>query len=217
MNVPKTHRLNLWREISILALVLMEVCWVTPWFRSLTTATYAVAELRVFGVLTGVVLLSYLLVRLLAYLRLKRVVRQAIMLVFILIGIFVGIKTLLYPHQSIGFTALLSRPVQSFADLTALIPAEFIVILTIVVAFWRGLSVAQAHIGPTTVKDHFIIGIVMYVLFIFLNTLATGETPADFFFLFLFCSLIAMCAARMTVIGMLRGGTQYNLDRFWLV
>jgi Domain of unknown function (DUF4129) len=216
MRETRSLQVNLWREISILMVILMEACWVTPWFRSLTAATYGVGSVRVFIVLISVVLLTYLLVRAMDYIRLKKSVRQAIMVVFILIGILVGMKTMLYAHQFTTLFDLFNRPIKSFTDLTTLVPSEFIVILTILVAYWRGLSVAQGHIGPITVMDHFWLGIFMYVLFILINTLATGETPGEFFFLFLFCSLVAMCTSRMTVIGMLRGGTENKFNRFWL-
>jgi hypothetical protein len=49
------------------------------------------------------------------------------------------------------------------------------------------------------------------------NTIVTSETPGDFFYLFLFSSLVAMCAARITVVGMLRGGTKNKFNRFWFL
>jgi hypothetical protein len=217
MNALRRLKLNPWREISILMLILMEVCWVTPWFRSLTAATYAVDPLRVFIVIAVIVMIAHLLVRFMDYLHLKKGVRRTSMVIFILIAIFVGIKTMLYPRQNMALLDLLNRPLASFADLRNLIPAEFIVIVTVLVAAWRGLSIAQSHIGPSSVMNHFWVGIIMYVLFIFFNTLITGESPAEFFYLFLFTSLIAMCTARMTVIGMLRGGRLNQINRFWLL
>jgi len=217
MNPFSSIRLNPWREIATLMIVLMEVSWVTPWFRSMTPETYAVSSLRVFIILAGIVLFAHLLVRLMDYLHLKKSIRQGVMIVFIIIGVLVGIKTLLYTHESISLSELYTRPLRSFADLKTIIPVEFIVIITVLIGFWRGLSIAQEHIGPSSVMDHFWIGIVMYVVFIFVNTIVTGETPGDFFSLFLFSSLVAMCAARMTVVGMLRGGMENKFNRFWLL
>ncbi len=216
MNPFSSIRLNPWREIAILMIVLMEVSWVTPWFRAMTPETYAVSSLRVFIILVGIVLFAHLLVRVMDFLHLKKSIRQGAMIIFMLIGILVGIKTLLYVHEPMSLSELFNRPLRSFADLKIIIPVEFIVIITVFIGFWRGLSIAQEHLGPSSVMDHFWIGIVMYVAFIFVNTLVTGETPGDFFYLFLFSSLVAMCAARMTVVGMLRGGTENKFNRFWL-
>jgi len=210
-------RLNAWREISILMIILMEVSWVTPWFRSMTPETYAVSPLRVFIILTGMVLFAHILVRTMDFLYLKKSIRQGLMIVFIIIGILVGIKTMLYAHEPLSLSEFFTRPLHNFADLKSIIPVEFIVIITVLIGFWRGLSIAQEHIGPSSVMDHFWIGIVMYVVFIFVNTIVTGETPGDFFYLFLFSSLVAMCAARMTVVGMLRGGTENKFNRFWFL
>lgn len=217
MSTLRSVRLNPWRETSILMLILMEVSWVTPWFRSLTPETYAVSSFRVLSIIAGMVLFAHLFVRLMDYLRLKKSIRRGLIALFILIAVFIGIKTMLYAHQPVPLSELLSRPLKSFSDLKSVIPVEFIVILTVLIAFWRGISIAQEHIGPSSVMDHFWVGIFMYVLFIFLNTLVTGETPAEFFYLFLFASLVAMVASRMAVIGMLRGGGQKKFNRYWLI
>ncbi len=209
--------LNPWREISILMLIIMEVCWVTPWFRSLTSATYALDPLRVFAVILLTALLAHVLIRSLNYARIKKSIQQGLMVVFIVLAIFAALEILLYAQQSTSLGQLLNRPLTSFGDLRNLIPAEFLVIVTVLVAIWRGISIAQEHIGPSSVMNHFWLGIIMYVLFIFVNTLVTGETPADFFYPFLFSALVAMVAARMSVIGLLRGGNENKLNRSWLV
>jgi hypothetical protein len=210
-------RINPWREISILMLILMEVCWVTPWFRSLTAATNAISSLRVFIVVLCTVLFAHILVRIMDYLQLKKNIHRGMMIFFILMAVFIGLKTMLYAGQSTSLAQLFNQPLTSFGDFRSLIPAEFIVILTMLIAFWRGISIAQEHIGPSTIVDHFWLGIVMYVAFIFINTLATGETPGDFFYLFLFGTLIAMVTSRMSVIGMLRGGNENKFNRYWLI
>jgi Domain of unknown function (DUF4129) len=215
MRLNRSLQINPWRELLVFSILLMEVSWVTPWLRSLTATTYGVGSFRVFVGLTITVLFTYLLMRIMDHLSLKKAVRQWIMAVFIFIGIFVGLKTLLYPHVTQSFFEIINRPLRSFTDVRSFLPPEFIVILAILVAFWRGISLSQAYIGPTSVMDHFWLGIIMYVLFIFVNTLFTGETPGDFFYLYLFCSLIAMCTSRINVLGMLRGGSENQFNRTW--
>lgn len=207
--------IKVWRELASIMIILMEASWVTPWFRSLTPETYAASPLRVFIVLAGMVIFSNLLVRVMEYLRVKKSIRQGIMVVFAILGIFIGLKTLLFSQQAVSVIGLLNRPLQSFADVRTIIPVEFIVIIFVLLAFWRGLAIAQENIGPSFVMDHFWIGIVMYVIFVFLITIATGETPGDFFFIFLFSSLIAMISSRMAVIGKLRGGRESIFNRYW--
>jgi hypothetical protein len=217
MKAPSNLRLNPWREIAIFMIIVMEVCWVTPWFRSMTSQTYAVSETHVFTILMLMVIFSHVLVRIMESLHLKKSIRQGVMAFFIIVGCYIGIKTLLYPHQAMSFTQLLTQPLRGFADIKSLIPVEFIVIVTVLIGFWRGLSIAQEYIGPSSVMEHFWVGIVMYLAFIFFNTMVTGETPGNFFFLFLFAALVAMCSARLTVIGMLRGGRENKFNRFWFI
>lgn len=208
--------LDPWRELALLMMILMEVSWVTPWFRSLTPETYAASSWRVFTVISGFVFFSHVLVRLMDHLRLKRNIRQGLMIIFLTVGIFVGIKTLLYSYESVPISELINRPVRSLTDLKTIIPVEFLVAITIVFSFWRGLTLAQDHVGPSAVMEHFWLGIVMYVLFVLLNTIVTGESPADFFYLFLFASLIAMSSARLTIVGIFRGGRVNKPSVFWV-
>jgi hypothetical protein len=65
------HRLQFrpWRELAQIMIVLMEISWVTPWFRSLTPATYAVSPLQGVLVLLGIVLVGLWTVRLMDFIR----------------------------------------------------------------------------------------------------------------------------------------------------
>jgi hypothetical protein len=197
--------------------MIMEACWITPWFKSLTPETYAVQSLRVLVILICIVLFSHLLVRLMDYLKLKKSIRRGLMIAFLVIVSYTAIKMMLFAQESVSLMELLSKPIRSFADLQSIIPPEFIIIVTVLIGFWRGLSLAQEHLGPSTVMTHFLLGIIMFIVFVFFTTLITGENPGDFFFLFLFASLIAMCTARMTVVGMVRGGKKNIFNRSWFI
>jgi hypothetical protein len=210
-------RLNSWREIAILMIIIMDVSWITPWFRSLTPETYAVDSVRILMIFSCTILFSHILIRSMDYLCLKKSIRQGILIAFLIGGCYIGIKTLVYAKESISFSELINRPIKSFADIKSLIPVEFIVIIAVIITFWRGVSLAQEHIGPGTVMSHFWIGIVMFVFFIFFITLVTGEDAGEFFYLFLFSTLVGVSAARMTVVGMVRGGTKNKFNRSWFL
>ena len=53
-------RFKPWREVAILGVIVMELSWVVPWFRSLTPATRAVVPWRAFVVLGGLFRPSWL-------------------------------------------------------------------------------------------------------------------------------------------------------------
>jgi len=209
--------LSPWRELALLMLVGMEISWVTPWFRSLTPATYAVSPVRGALILAGIMLVSLWAVRLMDAVRLRMRIRQGITLGLLLVGVLIGLKTLLYAHESVGLVELLNRPLRSFTDWRTIIPDEFVIILTVLVGWWRGISLAQERIGPMVVRDHFVIGIIMYIVFAIINTLLTGETPGGFIFIFIFCALLAMASARISVLSTLRGGSLNVFDRRWFL
>jgi hypothetical protein len=57
----------------------------------------------------------------------------------------------------------------------------------------------------------------MFIVFIFLITLATSEDPREFFYLFLFSFLIGISTARMSVVGMVRGGNENIFNYKWFM
>ena len=206
-----------WRELTLLMLVGMEISWVVPWFRSLTPGTNAVPPMKGAVILAGIMLFSLSMVRGMDTLRLRSSLRQWVTLGLLLVGVFVGLKTLLYSDEPIRLGEMLSRPLRNMADVRVLIPEEFVIMLAVLIGWWRGISLAQERIGPTVVREHFVVGIILFVLFGFINTLATGENPGYFVFSFLFFSTLAMSFARFSVLGQLRGGRLTEFDRRWFI
>jgi hypothetical protein len=212
-----TLRFRPWREMAIIFLLLMELSWVVPWFRALTAKTYAAPSWRVFVTLLGMSLIAYYGLRFINYLHLRSAIRQSLMLGLLIISILLGLNTLLYAGEALSILEIINRPLRSMADWSTLIPDEFVVILAILIGWWRGISLAQVHIGPQVVQDYFRLGIIMYVLFVFMNTLATGETPGLLLYLFFLSGMVAMSTARMSILHTLRGGRQNIFDRGWLI
>ena len=206
-----------WRELTLLMLVGMEISWVVPWCRSLTPATHAVQPWQGALILAGIMFFSLSVVRVMDFLRLRPSVRQWVTLGLLLISVFVGLKTLLYSDEPMQLGDMLSRPLRNMADVRVLIPEEFVIMLAVLIGWWRGISLAQERIGPTVAREHFVVGIIMFVLFGMANTLVTGETPGYFIFLFLFFSTLAMSFARFSVLGQLRGGRLTEFDRRWFI
>jgi hypothetical protein len=213
----KTPRWRPWREISILALIVMELSWIVPWYRSLTSSTYATSPPRVFLVLAGLTLSTHLIVRLMNYLYLRIDIRRFILAGIFVSAVFISFKALLYTGERITIPDLINRPLEAFSGWSEIIPDEFLVALVALLACWRGLALAQMYIEPNTVRLSFQTGIFMFLAFVFINTIVTGETPGDLIYLFLSAGLIALGAARISVVSTLRGGTVNPFDRRWFV
>jgi len=214
LQIPK---IRYWRELAVFALMVMELSWIVPWYRSLTPATYELTVWRVFFVLLGFLLLANLSTRLMNFLDLKIRIRQGVTLLLIVLSIFIGLKLLLYETEALQFNALLTRPFRAMSDVRGLIPDEFLVIVVILVVYWRGLSLASKYIDPMSVRSNFYFGLGMFVAYIFLNTLVTGETPGPMLYTFFVSALIAMGAARIFTITQLRGGAQNPFDLRWFL
>jgi hypothetical protein len=214
---PEKHQFRPWREIAILMVMMMEVSWVTPWFRSLTPVTYAISPVLAFFVLLALMVVAHLAVRSMEAVHLRADIRRWVTIGLLVASVLIGLRVLLYPHERLGFSELFNRPLRNMADWRSIIPDEFIIILAVLIGWWRGISLAQEHIEPSSVLGYFRLGIFMFFGYVFVNTLITGETIGNFIYIFLFCSLIAMATARISVVGTLRGGKQSNFDRRWFL
>lgn len=208
-------QIRYWRELSILAIMLMELSWIAPWYRSLTPETYAVSILRVFIVLWSFILLSHVTTRALNFLNIKINIRRGVILGLLVLCVLLGLKLLLYETESLSFGELLNRPFRSFNDVRGLIPDEFLVTIMVMVVFWRGISLATKYIDPISVRRNFFIGVGMFTAFIFVNTLVTGETPGFMLYLFFIAALIALGSARIFAITQLRGGVTNPFNLRW--
>jgi hypothetical protein len=197
--------------------MVMELSWVVPWYRSLTPVTYAVSIWRVFFVLGGIILLSNLSTRAMNYLDLKISIRRGVIIALIILSVFLGLKLLLYEAEPLQIGELFRRPFQAFSDVRGLIPDEFLVTVVVLVIFWRGLSLASKYIDPVSVRRNFYLGLAMFVVFIFINTIITGETPGAMLYLFFVSALIAMGSARIFIITQLRGGARNPFDLRWFL
>jgi hypothetical protein len=210
-------QIRYWRELAILALMVMELSWVVPWYRSLTPATYALSIWYVFFVLITIFLLAHIATRIMNYLDLKLNIRRGVSLGLIVLFSFIGLKLLLYETESLPLGEFLNRPFRAFSDLRGLIPDEFLVILVVLFAYWRGMSLATIYVDPMSVRGKFYLGLGMYTAYIFVNTLVTGETPGAMLYLFFVASLIALGSARIFTITQLRGGTANPFDLRWFL
>lgn len=207
--------LRYWRELAVFSLMVMELSWIVPWYRSLTPQTYALSTWQVFFILLSILLMANLSTRLMNFLDLKLRIRRYVTLLLIAVSIFAGLRLLLYETEALGLGALFSRPFEALSDVRGLIPDEFLIILVVLVVFWRGLVLATRYVDPMSVRQNFHLGLGMFVAYILLNTLVTGESPGPMLYTFFVSALIAMGAARIFTITQLRGGARNPFDLRW--
>ena len=203
--------------MAILGLLLMDLCWLAPWYRTLTPATNAASAQLVFLVFGGVLFSVHWVVRLFNLVNLRFDLRRVFLIGLIILDIWLAIRFLLYSREEVGFEDWLRRPFSELNTGAGLIPDEFLVGLLVLVVAWRGVSHAQEYIEPATVRRSFVVGLFMFLGYIFFNTIITGEDPGVFLYLFFLVGLLAMGAARISVISSLRGGVRVPFDRNWFL
>ncbi len=208
-------QIRYWRELSILALMVMELAWIVPWYRSLTPATYAISMWRVFFVLFGILIAAHLATRVTNFLDLKLNVRRGVSIILIVVSVFIALGLLLPESGSQSFGGIINQPFNAFSDVRGLIPDEFLVTLVVLLVYWRGIALATKYIDPMSVRGNFYLGLGMYTAFIFVNTIVTGETPGAMLYLFFVAGLIALGSARIYSITQLRGGASNPFDLRW--
>lgn len=205
-----------WRELSLIATVLMELSWVALWYRVLIQPGQDVAYLRVYPVLVGMLLQVYFVNRITGYLGIRLLARRIILLLAIGLNLLVGLKLLLYSREPISIIEVLNRPLDTFGDMARLIPSEFVVMVVVLLVSWRGLYYLDYQIGSYNAISGFRLGVLMFFLYGMFIPL-TRESPATAFFFFLFFSLLAMSSARISGISQLRGGHSVQFNRQWMI
>lgn len=214
--LPGSFSLRPWRELSGISALFVELSWVTLWYRVLIASGKEVSYLQAFFALSGLLLLFYISNRLMAFLNIHILVRRFLLLLLLLFNLTVGMRWLLYSREAIELTELINRPVRTFQDMANIIPAEFVVMVLILLVSWRGLAYSDQTIGPYQATASFRLGIIMFFLYGLILPI-TDESPNRALYLFLFFSLLSMTAARIAVLSQLRGGHRIQFNRQWLL
>ena len=200
-----------WPHLIGLALILVELCWVVPWYRTVIQITYVASPLRASLVLGGVMLVAFLAAQVMENVRILRDVQR-----IILGALFVACLV-------IGSRILLNRlAVTAVKGLVNLDPGAVLVIFAVLWLWWRGLTLARDPIRPLVVWRRFILGMLMLLANIFIVTRMSLGQPGDpsslgLFGFFLFTSLATMSLARISYVTVVHGVRKNPFDRRWLI
>jgi hypothetical protein len=209
-------RLRPWRELGLLALVLMETSWIALCYDSLPLTGVVSSFPQVYFTLGGFFLLALALAYALNSMKLDLTLQRRILLGVLLVSLVAGLKVLLYAHERLGLAEILSRPVRTFADFSGLVPAEFIALLAVGLVWWRGVELAQKHLEPNVVLGSFRTGVLVFWGYGLLRR-QLDQTSGVALYIFLSAGLLAMSTARISALSALRGGRQARFDRAWML
>ncbi len=201
-----------WRELAILTTLLMELSWITLWYRLLLGARAGLGYWQALAILGFMLFSCYGLVQWMNAANLKLWLRRAILAVVILMFFFVGLSTLLDETGAINLLEILNRPISTLRDMYALVPAEFLVLLFVLWVCWRGISRVGSIISSQDVIVSFQIGTLMFLAYGLISRLANLAQEGEWY-LFLFAGLLALSSARIAVISYLRGGQRIPFEQ----
>jgi hypothetical protein len=195
--------------------MVMELSWVALWtlvlFRSRVVVSYWTA-FAVFGLMS---FSAYLVTLWMDTHQISLRMRRIVLAVMILTFLLAGLKILLYSRQTIGLLDLLNLPVRTFQDMYNLLPSEFILMLLVLWVTWRGVTRVGKPVSSEEAIGEFRVGVLMFLGFGIFANLARAMSGMELY-LFLFAGLLAMSAARISVISYLRGGQRIPFDKRWM-
>lgn len=214
LNISPT---GLWRAVSTLAYVVMEVSWIVPGYRSLSRAAAGRSLITLFVIFAGILLSANLLTWITSRLELRRAWKRALSAVALLVWCLLALQMLDPSYRSGDLVGILQRVFTSFRGSSAIIPFEYQMLVFVTLLWLRGEFLAQSWIGMTYVLRSFKLGTGLYLVLGFLNVGGWQEEPRLIVFLFLISGLVAMASARTTSLGLLRGAREPRFKRTWIV
>lgn len=218
MSVNRASKsLNLWREMTILAVMVMEASWAVLWLQILSTPLRQVSAQRILLVCLLTLLISHLLTRFLNLVKLRKTIHRAVLAGFLFICFFINLKILMANSSNTQFTDFLSQPLEEVTAAGRLIPPEIWIIVATLLLIWRGAVLARSWAGRETVFTSFFWGIGFFAIYGVFSLATQYMGPLWLLYIFISAVLIAMVSARVSTLVIMRGGTHSPFDMRWVV
>jgi hypothetical protein len=151
-------------------------------------------------------LAAYVCAYLLEYARLLKSLQLALLTAVLISSLLVGTHFLLE-----------GKVISSVSGLVQLDPGAVLVVFFVIWLWWRGISLAREPIRPLVAWRRFELGLLMFLLHVFILT-RIGEHPPGLglFVFFLFTGLMAVVLARISFVSVAHGVEKNPFDRRWL-
>jgi hypothetical protein len=200
--------LRLWSETAVLAMIAMELTWITAWY-VLTThplsglgATILVLAFALSG--------SYGLGRIMNALHWRLGMRRIIFLAWLVFYGLLSLRLLIFPQNGLSLFGLLAQPVNGILS-GQWGAKEFWHVLVICLLGLRGVSLATTVVEQHRVLASLQLGLLMFLFY----GLSNPGGAAAIFFIFLAFGMISLSAAGVAGISDLRGGRLPRLSWTW--
>ena len=205
------------RELLLLTVSLMEVCWFHPWttlFVRFTDGTQRhISALALLAVLLLAIYLTRVLTSLDIPLIAHRLVTVGVALLSVLVFLWLSFHT---RYRFTDWHWIADMGSHAF-DFSYALPYEWSVFLMIAYLWWRGIGISQKTLGTATVGFYFRWGIVAYIWFHLAGLFWRGSRDlSPLIFAFFFCGLLAVALARAEDVTRRHTGIRSPFNGNWL-
>jgi len=206
-SAPRQLPLKWWPQVAVFLLVIVELCWILPWFRMVMQVTSAAPVWEAALVLGWIMLSTYGLGFAMEALRLMKNIQLT------------GFLVLLAGNLLLAESLLLIKPafggVNSLANLD---PGAVLILFFVIWMWWRGLSLSQDVLRPITAWRRFELGLLIFMVYLFIASQVSFYRPGfGVFVLFLFSGLMAVVFARVSYVGIRKGVSKNPFDLRWML
>lgn len=207
-------RARLWSFLAVSALLGMESTAMSLWYQALFVPS-GVTWAWILALVLAVPCASLLMLLAMQRLRWNRFARQAVFIGWLFFAAFASLKIFFYRNNLISVLQLVMMPVQYIirADVSG---ANFYHLIVIALLIWRGVSLAQRPVNLTGVQASFQFWLMLLLLYGMMLAPLYPAQAAFGLYLFLFCGLVAMSAARVANLSESRGGRIPRFGPGWM-
>jgi hypothetical protein len=209
-------RWNVWRELTILAVIVMEVSWGALWLQIFSPPLRGISAFIIFLVFFGTVLLTHVFARILNHLNLIKNVHRILVIGIVILSGWANIRLLMSGLGEMRFTDFLTRPIEEVSAEGRLVTPELWILAATFLLTWRGFSLARSWGGRDTVMKSLLWGIGFYAAYGVFSTITHQQGALWLMYVFISASLIAMVTSRVSTLVRMRGGTVSPFDVRWV-
>lgn len=203
-------RLRMWGETAVIALMLMDIAWVSAWYQALNRSIGIWESL---GLAACILFASHYLGRALELLRLNTIIRSVIAFLWLLTALLVSMRLVFFPGTSLGLTGMLADAARQLTE-----PHGFKFFWHTFGAgllIWRGITLSRRSVDLLDLNKSFRTGLLMFALYGVAYPWEATRQALPVFYGFLFFTLVGMSAGRVSSLGDLRGGRLPSFGWKW--